>query len=738
MATRLIFLLGLTLAVVGTCACEKLAGIEEKHLAATGIVDAGPTACQIASTSGTGLRVAHMVPVQQPLDICVRPTGGQFPQLPLLASGGPGCSSGINYGQYTVPLNLPGSGPFDVKLVPQSSDCNADGPAVTGVTVSDDASTTVVAYGSDLQSATLASLADADKSNSDILIRFFHALNGEGTLEAGLANNVTPQATIIRTIFTDVPFGAISQASPIGVTTFPVDSRGYMDYGTTSDVGGLPMGASRAETATSAIVAAYMSLATSHHYTLFLMGVSGQVSIDTSGQPTYPSKLWACDEGASDGLFAQCGNPSSLVVSIFQPNLTDAFTGYIDVREKPALDAIENETADILCLPELYSPQVQQDLKDRVAQMSGVTAYFSDDPTIVSGGDLTDMQGTLPTYPDPTCDETSVPLMSNFETCLLSMGQPCVGYSQADASDGLHYFTVPGSLGIGCVSQSCLSPVNDFVNAGSHAADACFMCAIAHLSSHESIEGTYAECTTPNGGKPQYVFNGSTGLALLTRFNLAPGEKPEVVLLPASTWNRAALRVPLELPNKSIIDIWCAEVRAPNSEPYLLNGGPYHGDASGGDSLGGNSAEELLQIRRLVATVDAHAQANQRRAIVAALTNTSPQILDPQDNVLVTGLVTDNFAYFQDQKPLWAELVAPSFIPSCDFCGDNPLNGPTDNLWTLHMFGVGIGADTVTRTQRTFTARTLSVQLYGSSDNEQTPVPVSQYYGIQSTVRVTQ
>ncbi len=52
------------------------------------------------------------------------------------------------------------------------------------------------------------------------------------------------------------------------------------------------------------------------------------------------------------------------------------------------------------------------------------------------------------------------------------------------------------------------------------------MCAIAHLSSGESIEDMYSKCTSSNQSKPHFVYDGSTGLALLisSSLTLAPGE----------------------------------------------------------------------------------------------------------------------------------------------------------------------------------------------------------------------
>ncbi len=60
---------------------------------------------------------------------------------------------------------------------------------------------------------------------------------------------------------------------------------------------------------------------------------------------------------------------------MFQPNLTDIFTDYIDDRTGPALDAIAQSKTDILCLSELYSPDIQQKLKGKIPD--NVTRFFS-------------------------------------------------------------------------------------------------------------------------------------------------------------------------------------------------------------------------------------------------------------------------------------------------------------------------------------------------------------------------
>jgi len=224
---------------------------------------------------------------------------------------------------------------------------------------------------------------------------------------------------------------------------------------------------------------------------------------------------------------------------------------------------------------------------------------------------------------------------------------------------------------------------------------------------------------------------------------LAPNEAPEVVLLPASNWNRAALRVPVQIKaNGAIIDVWCASVRAANSEAFLPNGGPYYGlKADGTPNLAGvgtgavcNAAEQNLQISRLIAAVNARAAAANRRAVVGVLTYASPEIGDPSAPI-ITSANPQNFALFA--QPPWQELTSPGYTPKCTYCGDNPLNGTGDAQWTQHIFGIGLGRDDVDddSTIITFKDSIVSLTLYGSTNP--ILVPVSEYYGFQSTVRVT-
>jgi hypothetical protein len=696
------------------------------------VPDSGPppNTCSAISSTGIGLRVANLIPTDQTIDICIRPSNGAFPKLPLLASSPASCPKGIAYGQYTVALAA-APGRYDIKAVPSGSDCAADLPMVSNVDISSSESTTVVALGPSLSNSDtkLTALLDANDKGSNIYVRFFNALNGADTVQAGLTATPILPVKILTVIFSDVGFGSIAPSTSDG--TFPVDDRGYMVYPTGIFSGDLAIGASSKGT-DDAMVATSIPLLPSHHYTLFLEGLTGD--------SPYPPKLWSCDEGTtSQTYFAQCGDPRDLSIGIFHPNLTDLFTDYVKARAEPALDAITGASNDILCVTELYSPQLRQSLKDKVSATSTWSILLSDESAIASNNNLNTQSNIEPDWPDTACTENLAVQLANLRDCLLTL--PCIVdvNENPDASTPSHHFVVDGTAAVGCVS-GCTEQLAPFIIQPTHASDACYMCAITHLSSEESVEDMFQACTSPTGKRAHYVYGGSTGLAVLTRSSsvvLAAGDSPEVVLLPASNWNRAALRVPLRLQNSAVVDFWCANVRAPNKEVFIKNGGPYYGAASADDALAGNSAEENLEIARLIAAINDRADQRRRRALIASLTYTSPRIDDAMGDVLVTDLVAQNFKLFQDQSS-WQELVAPSWTPACTFCGDNPLNDQTHNEWTVHLFGIGIGSDVVTDTSRTFMDKSLELELYTTTDGTKTAVPVSQHYGIQSKVLVSQ
>ena len=729
MANRLCYFWGLAFTLIGALSCEKIASIEKKTLVP---VTTPPTCGELLSTTGFGLRIANLIAADTKLDVCVRKAGGQYPASPLLKSGATGCPDGVGYAQYTMPLKID-AGTYEVKLVPAGSGCDTDGPTATSIVVDGKQSISLIAYGPSLAGANIVALRDSTSTGPSVHMRFFHAENGQGPVDVGTESTLVPN-TIGFPIFDNVDIGQIAAKN---VNPFPVDDLGYMVYSNSGNGPGIIRTAARPTGGTSTFLTLGAYIQVSHHYDLFLIGNAG----DTQN---YKPRLWSCDEGVAEenGVFALCGDPRDVQISIFNPNLTDLFTDYIGQRKDAAIKAIADSNANILCVPELYSSDIQSQLGQAIAAKgTNAAVIFSDTYTPLSTSDLTDRDGNPVTWPNVACDDTLALALANLRDCLVQL--PCMrpgGGAGGDASAAKHYFSVDGSGAIGCVggtggNKGCADQAGFFLMLNSHAADQCLMCGIAHLSSGQSVEDMYTACTTPTGNKPHYVYGGNTGLALITTYPLATGESPEVTALPASNWNRSALRVPLVLDNDATVDVWCTNVRAPNDDVFIQNGGPYYGDAQPAQSFDANTAEEELQIQRLIKAVNQRAQTSDRRAIVLALTYASPNIVDPSTGAgLVSGWVTDNYALFEQEKT-WQVLVAPSWTPSCTWCSDNPLNSGV-NRAVVHMFGVGISASEVSATLKTFKDQTLELQSYDTSTHFQSPV--SQYYGLQSTVRVTQ
>ena len=56
----------------------------------------------------------------------------------------------------------------------------------------------------------------------------------------------------------------------------------------------------------------------------------------------------------------------------------------------------------------------------------------------------------------------------------------------------------------------------------------------------------------------------------------------------------------------------------------------------------------------------------------------------------------------------------------------------------VHLFGIGVTGQDVTDTKRTFVETDLNIELYTTTDGTLTAVPISQYYGLQSLLHISQ
>jgi hypothetical protein len=718
--------------LVSSSGCNKILGIEEKHFASGGSSGDGGAGgqkndtCALTENKSAAIRVMNALPKDTALDLCVKPTTGKDFGEPWFKSGGAACGEGVKYTQFTSDLGID-AGEYDFKLIAAGGKCTGTGLEIRKVTLVAGQSLTLLAYGPDLAGGEVTAHENRSAQGLNIPIRFVHAMNTDQRLTLGLAKESTLPTSLTTPIFLDVERGGVAAPSTGGPTT--VDD--VVENGYTLLAGGetsrpqLSLGLISSERSEVSLVVP-LPVATGHAYTVFALGVPNSVE--------QRPRLWTCDESESDGLFLDCGNPIDVSFEAFNPNLADAFTSYITERTSPAMKAIVAEETDVLCVAELYNPKVKEQLAGLTPSRFGYRVFSDDVPADKRTPMPPRQDGSAPEYPPIACPPGIDVLFSQFLQCGMTAsessdvaGPPC---TTADAQ-GEHYLSHPGDIATTCFSNHCSDVGLSLMTADpSGIGVVCYMCGLTHLSSYESFEATERACTATSEHPEHLAFAGTSGLAV---FSVYPLGEPEVVLLPSTGWQRAAMRVPVRLPNGTVVDHWCGSLRFPNAEVELPYAGQYGGSASGSGSI----AEQSYQIDTLVNAVQKRHETSGTPAVVGLVAYNGPERKDADGNVLVYGQVPENYSKLEGA---WSTLVASDYVPACTYCGDsavNPLNssGSGASFWSTHLFGNGIDATQVQSTRRTFNdSQPVTLNLASGFSK----APVSQHFGLRSVVTVTQ
>jgi hypothetical protein len=714
--------------------CGKILGIEQKQYSATGAGGQGGQGGQGGTATKTdcilinedsnkklsSLRVMNAIPGAALLDVCVRTSGSNDYGEAWFLANEESCGKGVAYSQYTTDLGLE-PGRYDIKLIAANSKCSGTGLERTGVKLEENQSLSIFAFGESLTKGKLSIHTNRVPENLVIPIRFVNVLNGSQSLTSGIANSKAVPATFIAPIFVNVPLGEVSKESSGGpMTVDDVQSDGYTLFGGNETGSSISLGLAEGES-NNPFTVIPITVWPGHAYTAFALGVMG--SID------YRPKLWTCDENSRDGLFLACGNPVDVKFEVFNPNLADAFTPYIVERMSPATRAIVSEDTDVLCVTELFDPAATKLVKELKSTTFDYRVFSDDIPEAERGSLPLRQDGNPPEYFPTACPGELTPLFNAFLQCGIDNG--CL-----TDQGGEHHLAAFGEAGTGCFLNFC-GELGYSVMAYSDDSGAipygqgvnCYTCGLTHLSSYESSEATLKACTTDSDKPAHFAFGGTTGLAVLSKYPLGT---PKLVLLPSTGWQRAAMRVPVTLPNGTIIDHWCGSLRFPNTEITL----PYAGQYGMGAAEGGAFIEQQFEIETLVSAVRAQRNATGTLALVGLVTYASPELKNAVNKVLVNSQAAESYAKLDE---VWPRLVAADYVPVCTFCGDeniNPLNptGTNTNFWSTHLFAEGISPEQVQSTERTFMEKTMTTNLGKGSIR----TPVSQHFGLRSVVTITQ
>jgi hypothetical protein len=261
-----------------------------------------PAGCDLpTSTPGDGngqLRLAHLLPTNDAIDVCVRPTGAPWKQRGVLAGSGRDSASvcsGLRYAQVTAPFKV-ASGTMDVKVIPAGQTCAAPSLAETmGIEVGTDFVLTLAYMGGPSVAPNITAMPETamPKSNTGVQnrrTRFVNAIHGT-ILEIGISNDNSLPATMTTRVTNGVEFGrATGSTSGADATRFSVDENGYFSFPS------IPLALVAVQKGTTdAILLALLN--GSGNFTLYAIG---------DATTTFPIRGLVCVEAKSEQMLTTC------------------------------------------------------------------------------------------------------------------------------------------------------------------------------------------------------------------------------------------------------------------------------------------------------------------------------------------------------------------------------------------------------------------------------------------------
>ena len=672
--------------------------------------------CHVPREYDAGLRVGNLRAASDSIDLCVAKSGSSYQERALIERFGTTCPD-VGYKQITVPLALT-PGTYNIKAIATGANCSDTGLATAeDVVVSKGDVYTVLLMENEDEPPLLRAFLDAPPIQNTTQIRFIHAMAGYGSLDVGSLDGDELDPDII--FFDGAVFGELGPEN--SASTIAVEN-GYLQFGRTNFSFLLGV----AESGETAPVASLPSnYDRNHAHTLYAIG--------RKDDNDYPPELFTCSDTVVEpdevyGLFASCGDPRDVRVDVFNTNLTDLFTPYIDERRPALVEAIRKMDSDIVCLTEAYR---DEDAAALVAAGLG-NNHFTDATSsrlLVEQDQydlsLEDHDGELPDYSAPACAEQDAELLGAYLECLSLPELGCV-----EEQDGMHVLGVHGDAATGCLaSESCIEYAVGLLF-GEVENQRCLMCGIAVLSGYGSIEDTLQRCTEPTPREARMAYEGALDLVVLSHY---PIRDKQLRVLPATDWGRGILRAVIDLDNGESVDFYCSSISVLDDQAQLPYTGPY---GNGEYHEAGLDAEQDLQIERIQEFVD-ETQDPRHRAILAGTLYVGPEVRGPEDDILVEPLRPDLYSRLTST---FTPLAAPSYLPECTACVDNPggasFVGPIlKGVWTSHLLGLGIRSHDVLSTERTFTTSTVAAE-----DHRGDPIriPISQDYGLRSVIRISQ
>lgn len=633
----------LMLAFTAGTACQVIAGVEDRA------IDPIPEGCTLPTVGDATIRFGNLVPSEEPVDVCVRQSGGDYGR-PVLRGGGRACPTGFGYPKMSAPFAVP-SGKIDVKVVKGGSTCKTAALAeTTGIEIPKGSATTVVRMGNAAVGEQVKAFRETTEraSSGNQLIRLAHAIPGYESLDFGITEQSRLPTDLSSPLLSaPLPYGTttIGSSSPLG----KVDENGYLTIpGASLNFAAAPAGQKRAVLLAS------------------LAGTEGGRTIWAIGDPAkpfLPIRALTCSEGDVVGLETACvqSQLSTLSFDIFNAQLYGPFALHEAERRPHIVEAIGKRASDAMCITGL-SRQSDKDALIQQGKDKGNYPYAVDFKATpdTKATDPRDQSGnTPPDWTTPPCDES---VRDKAEAALSCIVANC---SSTKTEDGI--FVGDSS----CLTTNCAAQIIPFLSDDKQTAR-CMNCLAISPLTDEPLSSVRTHCMEEP--REYKHFNGGTSSIVLSRFPIA---KQETYVLPSTSYQRVVHYAQLEIEQDKYLDYYCAELTAAFGS-LLAYPGHYAPDAT----IDKWFQEERHQATRIVEWIKTHSGSNP--AVISGEWASSREHKDGEGNLVVDG---QNPEVFDILEGAFTLALPPDYVPRCTECKSpvNPYNGDK-NIWQLKTY----------------------------------------------------
>ncbi len=357
---------------------------------------------------------------------------------------------------------------------------------------------------------------------------------------------------------------------------------------------------------------------------------------------------FGCDDAETEGLR----------VGTYNAGLAPGFVPLSNERAPLTIDALADVSVDVACVQEVWTAE------DMNALIAATGARWPN--RVVPAPQPATMPG-----PGPACSADDITVLSGC------VAEACVGVTTDQLAS--------------CAITQCQTELFGLP-------DTCSTCLAASVGA--TFEEIQLACTTTPG--PQFAFEGSFGLALLSRFPLLDSD----ILVLDSTLNRRAVIYARVQAEQVEAHIFCTHLTA------ILEDIPYPGTGSW-------EAEQRAQIEALLAFID-EKTIDEDRVVLLGDLNTGPGFGDIAPAVEANY----NLLLTRFRNPYIEELENPL----CTFCAANPLvPDDADSVIIDHVLVRNLDTDDTA-------ARILTQEVQIDVDGTPTTVALSDHYGVRAAV----